>query len=123
MGTRWPLPLRQAFTLIELLVVLAIIAILASLLLPPLTRSKAKARATTCKNHFRQIGIGLHLHVDDTGGYPPYFENVAPNRVENCLTLIPPYVTGRSQLAAVGTPTTNHIVNFGHRLRHSEKAA
>jgi prepilin-type N-terminal cleavage/methylation domain-containing protein/prepilin-type processing-associated H-X9-DG protein len=95
MGARWPGPFRRAFTLIELLVVIAIIAILASLLLPALTRAKARARATTCKNHFRQLGLGLHMYVEDTGGYPPYDEWISATRIENCLTLVSPYVIGK----------------------------
>ena len=62
---------RSGFTLIELLVVCVVIAILASILLPSLSRGKELARRTKCLSHLRQYGVYLSIYLDDHGRYPP----------------------------------------------------
>jgi prepilin-type N-terminal cleavage/methylation domain-containing protein len=70
------------FTLVELLVVMAIIALLAALLLPALTRSKVSAQRTACLNNLRQVSIGTHLYALDNGDTLPAAPNVTGSSLE-----------------------------------------
>ena len=62
---------HRAFTLIELLVVIAIIGILAALLLPALTRAKARAVQIQCVSNYQQAGVALHLYLGEFNDHLP----------------------------------------------------
>jgi type II secretory pathway pseudopilin PulG len=70
--------------MVELLVVVSVIALLAALVLPGLSRAREYAYFTKCKNNLRQTGVGMLVFSTDNRGRMPTMEWPCKSKVNNC---------------------------------------
>ena len=70
---------RHAFTLIELLVSIVIIAILAGLLMPALSKAREKSRTIPCLSNMRQLALVFLFYAEEYDDYLPCLNNINPN--------------------------------------------
>jgi prepilin-type N-terminal cleavage/methylation domain-containing protein/prepilin-type processing-associated H-X9-DG protein len=97
----------QGFTLTELLVVMAVIAVLASLLLPALGGAEEKGRQTSCINSVRQQTLAVLMYADEHGGVlPPTAYNDPKGNEVDWPSLLDPYLNYVAKIHLC--PTDHH---------------
>lgn len=89
---------KGAFTLVEMLVVTAIIGVLATMLLPALSKAKDYAYRAKCAAQLQQIGVASYLYADDNDGALPVMANPTGSSVNGFTTGVgAPYFYGLTQ--------------------------
>jgi prepilin-type N-terminal cleavage/methylation domain-containing protein len=70
--------IKRGFTVIELLTVILVLGALIVSLLPALASSAGDARATTCQNKIRQLGLALRNYESGKRAFPSATFSLAP---------------------------------------------
>ncbi|HPN84288.1 MAG TPA: hypothetical protein PK821_03030 [Victivallales bacterium] len=74
------------FSLLELLVVFTIIAMLAGIMIPSLSRSRKQAHRTNCVSNLKQITIAAKMYSQEQGFFPEAYREITPGKIKYWCT-------------------------------------
>ena len=110
---------RKGFTLIELLVVVAIIAILAAMLLPALSKARERARQGVCMGNLKQLSLAWLMYANDNDEYFPGWEyqsgvenGYGPNWMVDMLPYVVPNITSTGYVPGGGSANANAYYTY-----------
>lgn len=95
---------KRGFSLVELGVVIAIIALLASMLLPALMRAKENGRTALCRSNMRQIMLGVFMYADEFEDYFPWPGGINANQPASWVISEKPHATVTSSTPVGSLP-------------------
>ena len=112
---------RWAFTLVELLVVIAIVGVLLALLLPAIQEVRSSAQRTYCQNSLKQFALGLLVHHDAKGRFPPGITSTAYASGDSFFVSTLPYIEqadlyNRYSFASTATYGNIYYVSANQKL-------
>jgi prepilin-type N-terminal cleavage/methylation domain-containing protein/prepilin-type processing-associated H-X9-DG protein len=103
-----------AFSLIELLVVIAVVAIMAALLLPALTKTKEQTRGTVCRGNMKQLALAFLMYAEDNDDTLPW-PGFQPGRAVNSPEVYAPdWCVSPDASGIEWGPSSANVPGFGH---------
>lgn len=106
---------KRGFTMVELMIVIAVIAVLASIIMPKMSGARDKAAIQGCVQNLKKIGIAIEIYSNDNNGnyYPPGSYNyIYPYYSGGC------YLTPNYMKSSPVCPTGSNSLGYSYAITH-----